>query len=178
LLEVIEQARQADSAARVKLVANLPYNIASPLVIELLLAGVELLAFTVQKEVADRLRARAAEEAYGPLSVVAQLLGDVQVVRTLPPQAFWPAPKIESSLVKIVRTDHESVASIDRRAMGEFVHAVFSYRRKTLRKALAEAGHDAAAILGATGLDGQQRPEQFTPLQFAAMFAAANQPPI
>ena len=58
-----------------KLVANLPYNIASPLVIELLIAGVELLAFTVQKEVADRLRAAAGSEAYGPLTVMAQMLG-------------------------------------------------------------------------------------------------------
>ncbi|HLL89931.1 MAG TPA: rRNA adenine dimethyltransferase family protein, partial [Tepidisphaeraceae bacterium] len=85
--------------AAVKLVANLPYNIASPLVIELLIAGVSVLAFTVQKEVADRLRAPGGHDAYGPLSVTAQMLADVEVLRTLPPQAFWPPPKIDSALV-------------------------------------------------------------------------------
>ena len=65
---------------QLKLVANLPYNIASPLVVELLLYGIELLAFTVQKEVADRLRAAPGSEAYGPLSVVVQTLADVEVL--------------------------------------------------------------------------------------------------
>ena len=90
---------------RTKLIANLPYNIASPLVIELLIAGVELLAFTVQKEVADRLNASAGGDAYGPLTVMVQMLARVEVLRTLPPQAFWPAPKIDSSLVRLVRQD-------------------------------------------------------------------------
>jgi len=58
-----------------KLVANLPYQIASPLIIELLIAGVGLLAFTVQKEVAERLRATEKDDAYGPLSIMAQMLG-------------------------------------------------------------------------------------------------------
>jgi 16S rRNA A1518/A1519 N6-dimethyltransferase RsmA/KsgA/DIM1 with predicted DNA glycosylase/AP lyase activity len=92
-------------ASPVKLVANLPYNIASPLVIELLIAGVGLLAFTVQKEVADRLRAPAGSDDYGPLSVMAQLLARVQVMRTLPPQAFWPAPNIDSALACLIRDD-------------------------------------------------------------------------
>lgn len=183
----------------VKLVANLPYNIASPLVIELLLAGVGLLAFTVQKEVADRLAASAGSDDYGPLSVMAQLLGRVEMLRTLPPQAFWPAPKVDSALVRITTPfpghlgegrgadshqiaghpmpakdfiEQSPVQGHRERELGRFVHAVFSYRRKTLRKALAEAGHDPSKILLATGFDGTLRPEQFTPKQFAAMFAA------
>lgn len=75
----------------VKLIANLPYNIASPLIIEMLIAGMQMLVFTVQKEVADRLRATAKDDAYGPLSVVASMLAKVELLRTLPPQAFWPA---------------------------------------------------------------------------------------
>lgn len=162
----------AAAGAGAKLVANLPYNVASPLVIELLLAGVGLLAFTVQREVADRLKASAGDEAYGPLSVVAQLLGRVEVLRVLPPQAFWPAPKVESALVRIERNAGTSVGNA--RPLGRFVHAVFFYRRKTLRKALVEAGHDAPAVLAATGFDGQRRPESFTPAEFAAMFAATR----
>jgi 16S rRNA (adenine1518-N6/adenine1519-N6)-dimethyltransferase len=171
--ELLEVIRTVQGESRpVKLVANLPYNIASPLVIESLIEGVSLLAFTVQKEVADRLREGAGGEAYGPLSVMAQTLGRVEVLRTLPPQAFWPAPKIESALVRVTRHPPRDDLS-DPRAFGQFVHKVFSFRRKTLRKALAEAGHDAAALVSACGLDPQQRPETLTPAQFLQLFHSA-----
>ena len=152
-----------------KLVANLPYNIASPLVIESLIAGLSTLVFTVQKEVAERLRAGAGEEAYGPLSVMAQLLSRVEILRMLPPQAFWPPPKIDSALVRMTRHDQlgESAA-----AFGTFVHQVFSFRRKTLRKSLAQSGFDAVAMLAATRLDGQQRPEMIPPAQMLKLFHA------
>ena len=164
LVDAIRAARANGQSA--KLVANLPYNIASPLVIELLIEGVETLAFTVQKEVAERLKARAGDEAYGPLTVMAQMLGRVELLRTLPPQAFWPAPKIDSALVRVTRGDKlgERV-----RPFGAFVHKVFSFRRKTLRKALSQGGYDAEAVLSKTGIDGQQRPEVLAPEQFLQM---------
>ena len=157
----------AERGEPAKLVANLPYNIASPLVIGLLVEGVEVLAFTVQKEVADRLRAAAGTDDYGPLTVMVQLMARVEVLRTLPPQAFWPAPKVESSLVRLTRDDRLGALA---RPFGQFVHALFSFRRKTLRRALAQAGHDADAVLAATGLDGQLRPEVFTPEQLLRMY--------
>ena len=169
LVSLARDARAQGLAA--KLVANLPYNIASPLVIELLIEGVELLAFTVQKEVADRLRAGAGSEAYGPLTVMAQMLGRVEVLRTLPPQAFWPAPKIDSALVRVTRDDRLGGRA---RPFGAFVHKVFSFRRKTLRKALAQGGYEAERILHVTGLDGQQRPELLPPEQFLAMFEVSG----
>ncbi|HWE94992.1 MAG TPA: 16S rRNA (adenine(1518)-N(6)/adenine(1519)-N(6))-dimethyltransferase RsmA [Tepidisphaeraceae bacterium] len=170
--ELLTALRQAEAEGRpAKLVANLPYNIASPLVIELLIAGVGLLAFTVQKEVAQRLRAGAGSDDYGPLSVMAQMLSRVELLRTLPPQAFWPAPKIDSALVRMTRDDR-----LGGRAgrFGEFVSGIFSFRRKTLRKALALAGHGAEKVLSVTGLDGGRRPEEFAPEQFLAMFETAE----
>jgi 16S rRNA (adenine1518-N6/adenine1519-N6)-dimethyltransferase len=164
-----ELAALSLSAPGTKLIANLPYNIASPLVIELLIAGLDLLVFTVQKEVADRLRAPAGGDAYGPLTVMAQMLADVQVLRTLPPQAFWPAPKIDSALVRLTRRDQLGPSA---NAFTKFVHQVFSFRRKTLRKALAMSDIDAAALLEQTGFNGQQRPEEFSPADFLAMFKA------
>jgi 16S rRNA (adenine1518-N6/adenine1519-N6)-dimethyltransferase len=158
-----------------KLVANLPYHIASPVIIELLLAGIDVLAFTVQKEVADRLRAAPGSDAYGPLSVMAQMLARVELLRTLPPQAFWPAPKIESALVRMTRREDRLVA--DRAAFGRFVHKLFSFRRKTLRKALVQSEIDAAAALAKTGLDGQVRPEVLSGEQLAALFSAAEPSP-
>jgi 16S rRNA (adenine1518-N6/adenine1519-N6)-dimethyltransferase len=170
LLAAIDASRSA--GLKPKLVANLPYNIASPLVIELLIAGVELLAFTVQKEVADRLKAKAASDDYGPLSVMAQMLSEVEVLRTLPPQAFWPPPKIDSGLVRLRRRDLLGAHSS---AFSTFVHKVFSYRRKTLRKALEQAGYDSARVLNETKLDGTLRPEIFTPEQLRAMFDVVAQ---
>ena len=169
LTDLLAAARRA--GRRAKLVANLPYNIASPLVIGLLIEGVELLAFTVQKEVAERLRAGAGSDAYGPLSVMVQMLSRVEVLRTLPPQAFWPAPKVDSALVRLTLDDR--LGSRGRAmAFGRFVHRLFSFRRKTLRRALAQAGHDADAALSATGFDGGLRPEAFSPQQILALFEA------
>ena len=157
-----------------KLVANLPYNAASPLIIELLIAGVDLLVFTAQKEVADRLRAKANTEAYGPLSVMAQLLARVELLRTLPPQAFWPEPKIESSLVRMMRHDRLADKAGE---FSRFVHRVFSFRRKTLRKALREAGLDAEAMLNQTAINPQIRPEVLSPEDLIRLFEARRESP-
>lgn len=157
----------------VKLVANLPYNIASPLVIELLLAGVEVLAFVVQKEVGDRLRAKEGSEDYGPLTVMAQMLSRVEFLRKLPPGAFWPAPKIDSALIRMTRADRLGGRA---GAFSRFVHRVFSGRRKQLRKALTNAELDADAILAKVGIEGQRRAEELSPETFLALFEAAGQP--
>ena len=157
---------------KVRLVANLPYNIASPLVIELLLEGVDRLAFTVQKEVAQRLQAAAGSEEYGPLTVIAQLLAEVKIERTLPPQAFWPAPQIDSALVVMRRNDRLGASG---RAFGRFVSTIFCFRRKMLRKALANAGLNVTEqTLQGIGLTGEQRPETITPAQMWSLFQAAN----
>jgi 16S rRNA (adenine1518-N6/adenine1519-N6)-dimethyltransferase len=172
-----EQLVETINAARgrpIKLVANLPYNIASPLIIELLIFGIDMLVFTVQKEVADRLRAAPGSDAYGPLSVMAQLLARVEVLRTLPPQAFWPPPKIDSALVRMTRDDKSGGNAA---AFGRFVQKLFSFRRKTLRKALAQAGHDADAAIAATRLDPQARPEVLSVPQLQALFAATSASP-
>ena len=172
-----EELVQLIAAARgraIKLVANLPYNIASPLIIELLILGIEQLVFTVQKEVADRLRAAHGSDAYGPLSVMAQLLARVEVLRTLPPQAFWPPPKIESALVRMTRDDRSGGNAA---VFGRFVQKLFSFRRKTLRRALAQAGYDADAAIAATQLDPQARPEVLSVPQLQVLFAHVGAAP-
>jgi 16S rRNA (adenine1518-N6/adenine1519-N6)-dimethyltransferase len=169
LLALLRSARNTGRPC--KLVANLPYNIASPLIIELLIAGVELLAFTVQKEVAERLRAAAGSEDYGALSVMAQMLGTVELLRTLPPRAFWPAPRIDSALVRVTRRDRLGAHAGE---FSNFVHGLFSFRRKMLRKALVQAGHDSQRLLDASGLDGHRRPEEFSPEQLWKLFGCLN----
>ena len=171
-LSVILRAVATATPARPrKLVANLPYNIASPLVIELLIEGLDLLVFTVQKEVGDRLRAAAGSDAYGPLTVTAQLLSQVEVLRTLPPQAFWPQPKIDSSLVRVRRKDRLGDQA---GAFGRFVHQLFSARRKTLRKALTQAGYAADEMIARQGLDPQARPETLSPEVLLELFLSSR----
>lgn len=160
----------AAACPQAKLVANLPYNIASPLIIEMLIAGTQLLAFTVQKEVADRLRASVEDDAFGALSVMVQLLAKVEVLRTISPKVFWPAPKIESALVRLTRADQLGARAT---AFSRFLHGVFGFRRKTLRKAMAESGHDPS-ILEKVGIDPQLRPEKLTPRVWLALFDAVG----
>lgn len=143
-----------------KLVANLPYCIASPLIIDLLIEGTDLLVFTVQKEVAERLTAAPGGADYGLLSVLAQLLAEVRVLRTIPPQVFWPAPQVDSALVRMVRNTRPAEVV---RAAAEFLRQIFSSRRKTLRRAMVSAGYDADRVLAAAGLDGTVRAEGLAP---------------
>jgi 16S rRNA (adenine1518-N6/adenine1519-N6)-dimethyltransferase len=165
--EILQKIGAAKSAGRgVKLCANLPYNIASPLVVELLIAGVDLLAFTVQVEVAERLRAAAGKE-YGPLSIVTQLLADVELMRTLPPQAFWPSPKIDSALVRLVRNDRLEERAAE---FSAFIHRVFSSRRKMIRKSLELAGVNSDIALKEAGIAETLRPEDVTPAQWLSLF--------
>jgi 16S rRNA (adenine1518-N6/adenine1519-N6)-dimethyltransferase len=158
---------------KTRLIANLPYNIASPLIIELLMAGVSLMAFTVQKEVADRLKAAHDSDDYGPLSVMVQMLGEVEVLRTLPPQAFWPAPKIDSALVRIRRRDQLGDKA---GAFSRFVQTLFQARRKTLRKVLTQAGYPADAWIEQLTLNPQARPETLDPGTLWRMFQLASPP--
>ena len=106
LLSALMAGQRPASPCRqtITLVANLPYNIASPLVIELLIAGVDRLAFTVQKEVADRLRAAPSTDAYGPLTVMVQMLAQVELLRTLPPRRSGPHRKLIQHLCACVAT--------------------------------------------------------------------------
>ncbi len=165
-----ELLKRVNGQANVKLVANLPYNIASPLMIEMLLAGAAVLAVTVQKEVADRLSAAAGEDAYGPLSAVVQMLAKVEQLRTLPPQAFWPAPKVDSSLVRLTLNNQLGDRANE---FSTFVHAIFSFRRKMLRRAMAQAGYDPE-ILTQLGFDPEQRSETLTPAQLRSLFERAT----
>ena len=167
LAEVIADARAA--GATVKLVANLPYNIASPLVVGLLLAGVSTLVFTVQREVADRLRAAADTNEYGPLTAVVQQLARVEVMRTLPNTVFWPPPKIESALVRLTRDDRLGDRARD---FSRFVSTLFSFRRKTLKKALdlSNVTVPPALIVGRESI----RAESLSPDALLALFDASR----
>lgn len=139
------------------LVANLPYNIATPLIVTLL-AGVPALQrmlVMVQREVAERLSSPAGSDAYGGVSVKIAYWADAHIVGHVPATVFMPRPKVESSLVEIVR---HAPPSTDYDALTELVNRAFSQRRKMLRRSLADIVD--AAMFAAAGIDATTRPEQ------------------
>ncbi|MFQ5463198.1 MAG: 16S rRNA (adenine(1518)-N(6)/adenine(1519)-N(6))-dimethyltransferase RsmA [Phycisphaerae bacterium] len=128
----------ADPSPNIKLVANLPYQVATPLVLNILLGfpKVTRLCFAVQAEVGQRMVSPPGGKSYGPLAVIAQCLSDVHIVTRIPPSAFWPQPTIESVMIRMDRKPPpESIDTCVKR-FGLFVRSVFDHRRKTLRAAL------------------------------------------
>ena len=154
------------------LVANLPYNVAVPVLLHLLdrLPTVRRVLVMVQLEVADRLAAPPGSRTYGVPSVKARWYGEVSRAGTVAASVFWPVPNVASGLVALDR--HAPPADVDRRAVFAVVNAAFAQRRKTLRSALAGwAGSAAAAesVLRAAGVDPGLRGEALDVEAFAAI---------
>jgi len=159
------------------LVANLPYNVAVPVVLRLL-ASLDSLRrglVMVQKEVADRLTAAPGSKVYGIPTVKLAWYAAARPAGRVPPAVFWPVPNVDSGLVAFAR--REPPAAVPRDAVFAVVDAAFAQRRKTLRAALASwaGGADrAASLVTAAGLDPGVRGEALTVEQFAAIAAAAE----
>jgi len=140
-------------ADRWALVANLPYNVATPLVADLLddVSAIEHMLVMVQREVAERLAAGPGHDAYGAVSVKVAYWATAEVVGRVPATVFLPRPKVESALVSIRRRPEPAVgADVDRGRLFALVRAGFGQRRKMLRRSLAgllpEGAFDAAGI--------------------------------
>jgi 16S rRNA (adenine1518-N6/adenine1519-N6)-dimethyltransferase len=157
-----------------KLVANLPYNIATPLLVESLdgLPHVERWCVMVQREVADRLFAMPSTKAYGAVSVLMQLVCERTGFHPVSRTVFRPPPNVDSALVAFRR-----VALPDQYPrIKQVVAAAFAHRRKTLPNSLELAGvaarGDAAQALGAIGRDARARAEALEPQEFVALTRA------
>lgn len=154
---------------------NLPYNIATPLVMQLveMTNGPQMLVVMVQREVAERFAARPGTRAYGSLSVAVQYAMHVEKAFTLGPGAFYPRPKIDSTVVRLRRRAVPAAQPSDEHRFLKVVRAAFAYRRKTLANSLALAlGVERAAIVQAlhqSGLDTEIRGEQLAIDDFARL---------
>ncbi|MDG6109417.1 16S rRNA (adenine(1518)-N(6)/adenine(1519)-N(6))-dimethyltransferase RsmA [Dactylosporangium aurantiacum] len=149
------------------LVANLPYNVAVPVVLHLLATVPSLRKglVMVQKEVADRLVAGPGSRVYGVPSVKLAWYATAKQAGKVPPSVFWPVPNVDSGLVAFTRREPPADAAADRAATFAVVDAAFAQRRKTLRAALAgwAGGPDAAErTLRAAAVDPGARGEQLT----------------
>nr|WP_042190293.1 16S rRNA (adenine(1518)-N(6)/adenine(1519)-N(6))-dimethyltransferase RsmA [Kibdelosporangium sp. MJ126-NF4]CEL19223.1 SSU rRNA (adenine(1518)-N(6)/adenine(1519)-N(6))-dimethyltransferase [Kibdelosporangium sp. MJ126-NF4]CTQ94977.1 SSU rRNA (adenine(1518)-N(6)/adenine(1519)-N(6))-dimethyltransferase (EC 2.1.1.182) [Kibdelosporangium sp. MJ126-NF4] len=159
------------------LVANLPYNVAVPVVLHLLavLPSLRTGLVMVQAEVADRMAASPGGRVYGIPSVKLAWYAEVKRAATVSRSVFWPVPNVDSALVRMVR--RPPPADVDRERLFALVDAAFAQRRKTLRAALgtwAGSPTRAAEILTAAGVDPGLRGEQLTVVDFSRILESAD----
>ena len=158
--------------------ANLPYNVATPVVSNLLVhpeLRPELMVVTIQLELAERMRAAPASPDYGALSILIQAMGEVSIVRTLSPKVFWPQPKVESAVVKITPDPAKIEAIGDLPWFHSILRKIFMHRRKNLRGVLHGLFRDKAtkpdidALLETIGLNGMIRAEAMDVDEFVSL---------
>lgn len=144
VLAAVKEKLAAHPETYFKLVANLPYNVATPVLSNLLAAEAVPLSMTVtiQKELADRIIAPPGTKDYSALSVWMQSLCEIELVRELPPQVFWPRPKVTSALLHILPHPGKRAEIADPTFFHQFIRALFLHRRKFLRGSLAIAFKD------------------------------------
>lgn len=198
VIQYLQAARLTHEQRGLKLVSNLPYNAASPLVAELLVWCVQThqqtppphtenlpvsrLAFTVQWEVAQRMAAKPHTADFGPLGVLIQLTAEVQILRKIPPGAFWPPPKVNSALVAITPNAQKIAQVKDVLVLQRLLSGIFGHRRQTLlnglKHYLGDAFHDTlAADLTAAGINLTLRPEALEPATFLKIAELVPTPP-
>ncbi len=178
-VDIESMMKNRDSRACWKVVANLPYQIVSPLMYRLLGSSlVTMIVVTVQLEVAERLLAEPGGKDYGVLSVLAAWRGKVERIAKVSPYVFWPRPGVDSAVVR-VRIERPAGPE-EVRSFLEVVNAGFSHRRKTLENSLRLSGWlggDRWAIARAlekAGIVGGRRAEDLGPGEFEALSAAAR----
>lgn len=149
-----------------RVAGNLPYNVATPLIVHLveMERGPDYIIAMIQKDVADRIGAKPGTPAYGSLSVAVQYAMHVERAFTLGPHAFYPTPKVDSTVVRLVRRSDAAVNPRDLKLFRKVVRGAFAYRRKTLANSLTLAlglRRDAVAgAIAASGLPAESRGEQ------------------
>jgi 16S rRNA (adenine1518-N6/adenine1519-N6)-dimethyltransferase len=160
--------------APARVVANLPYNIATPLLVGWLTgpwpAWWQSLTLMFQREVAERIVAQPGSDAYGRLGVLAGWRTHARIAFDVPPQAFVPPPKVVSSVVHLVPRQQPEPCSV--RALESVTQAAFGQRRKMLRQSLKGVFKDPSATLEAVGIEPTRRAEEIPIAGFAALARA------
>lgn len=176
-LEISSEAFDAlRSRGKIRIVANLPYNIATVLLtkwlhIEYRQPTFESMTLMFQKEVADRISAAPGSKARGRLSILCQWLADCRSLFDVSPSAFVPPPKVTSTVVQLIpRQLAEGSPSID--ALEDVTRAAFGQRRKMLRSSLKSLKADVAGLLAAANIDGVRRAETLSVEEFNALASA------
>ncbi len=174
--EAIELARKK-YPGRFLLVANLPYNVASPVMLNLVRGPTtaDSMYVTVQKEVAQRMTAASGSKDYGILSILLSVTGDVKTERVLRPTVFWPQPQVDSAMVSFVRKKEKVSRIKNMEVFSEVVNLFMRHRRKML-KACAKLAqgeltkiHSWPKIFEQCCIDSHQRPEELSAEDYIAI---------
>jgi 16S rRNA (adenine1518-N6/adenine1519-N6)-dimethyltransferase len=159
--DALEMPLAGLAAGRVSVVANLPYNIATALLVQWLgeLDRIDRMTLMLQREVALRIAAPPGSRTYGRLSVLTQWLCEVRALLQVPARAFVPPPRVDSTLLELVPRP-EPMAPAERPALERVLQAAFGQRRKMLRASLRSLDGEPEALLAAAGLAPSARAEQ------------------
>jgi len=174
--DAVELARK-NRPGRFLLVANLPYNVASPLMMNLITGPTvaDAMHVTVQKEVAERMTAAPGDRHYGTLSIHIAATGDIKTERVLKPIVFWPAPQVHSAMISFVRKAEKFNRIQNMEILGELVNLFMQHRRKMVQACTKFAAGKLAevdswpAIFQRCHIDPHNRPEQLAPEDYIAV---------
>jgi len=171
------QELQHGFAGRLLLVANLPYNVACPVMTNLVWGPVyaDGMYVTVQKEVAQRMTAPAGSRDYGILSILLNIAGEVKIERILKTEVFWPRPEVDSAMVSFIRQEQRANQVRDWQLLNELLSLFMGHRRKTLNACIKLARGRLAQInnwqqiLKRASVDPGDRPEELTPQTYLTL---------
>jgi 16S rRNA (adenine1518-N6/adenine1519-N6)-dimethyltransferase len=174
--EVLDQACK-DCPGRLLLVANLPYNVATPVMVNLISGPLvaDAMYVTVQKQVADRMTASPPGKDYGGLSIFLSATGDVKTIRVLKPTVFWPAPQVDSAMVGFVRRKEKAARIEDMDLFGRLVSFFMGHRRKMLKACTKFADDSLPAVndwqrlFERAHIDPTSRPDHLHPEQYITL---------
>ncbi len=184
--EVLDSVREGLSrieGSKFKLVANLPYNVATPILSNLMTETplVERMVVTIQKELGERIIAKPSCKDYSALSVWMQALGDCEILRILPPSVFWPRPKVDSAIIRVIPNAQKRARIVDLEFFHTRLRAMFFHRRKFLRSEVFTTMKDLLTkpqvdeILDSQNLEPNLRAENLTVEQMIDLLEACRQ---
>ncbi len=176
-VDVNKIVREKNAGKNVKVVANLPYYITTPIIMGLFESNLPLESITVmvQKEVAERMQVGPGTKDYGALSLAVQFYSKPKVVLNVPASCFMPKPNVDSAVIKLEKHKEIPVEVTDAKKMFRIIRAAFNQRRKTLTNSIANAADlsyskdDVAKVLEEMGLSATIRGEALTLEQFAKL---------
>ncbi|OHB67434.1 MAG: hypothetical protein A2Y77_12420 [Planctomycetes bacterium RBG_13_62_9] len=182
VVEAMERARTEVGPGRLLLVSNLPYDVASPVIVHLVKGPVvaDAMFVTVQKEVARRMTAAPGGRDYGTLSIFLQATGEVEILRVLKPSVFWPPPGVDSAMVRHVRNEAKSARITDMATLSEVVALFMGHRRKMLRACVKSVPSHLGdtrlwlRLLEERSIDPASRPANLTPAQYVELANACH----
>ena len=176
-LDIVKRANERNGGKPIKVVANLPYYITTPIIMGLFESHVPLDSITimVQKEVADRMQVGPGTKDYGALSLAVQYYAKPQILLNVPASCFMPRPNVDSAVIQLTRYEKPPVEVADEHLMFRLIRASFNQRRKTMTNSvgnspeLSVSKEQMAAALEKCGLSATVRGEALTLAQFAEL---------